>query len=85
MWGMEKLYLKNKTKRMSCLVHFRGAGLFGFLRFLTVFLFLKEVSVDSRLSSFESQMSVQWKLKVDRQMESVRSPARCQNRRRCPR
>lgn len=30
-------------------------------------------------------MSVQWKLKVDRQMESVRSTAHCQNRRQCPR
>lgn len=37
------------------------------------FFFFKEDSVDSRLNSFESQMSVQWKLKVDRQMVSVRS------------
>ena len=30
-------------------------------------------------------MSVQWKLKVDRQMESLRSTTSCQNRRPCPR
>lgn len=52
--------------------------MFGFLYFSTVFFspyffFFKEDSVDSRLNSFESQMSVQWKLKVDGQMESVRS------------
>lgn len=30
-------------------------------------------------------MSVQWKLKVDRQMEPVRGTTSCQKRRRCPR
>lgn len=52
--------------------------------FFFFFLFIKENSVDSRLNSFESQMSVWWKLKVNRQMEFVRSTNHCQNRRWCP-